>query len=59
VEHEPERTASGQSRRERVRDVRRRLYAGTIDQATGCPRLQALRLPDPPFEPDFDRFQPF
>jgi hypothetical protein len=33
--------------------------AGTIDQQTGCTRLQALRLPDPPFEPDFGRFQPF
>jgi predicted O-methyltransferase YrrM len=33
--------------------------AGTIDHATGRARLQALRLPDPPFEPDFDRFQPF
>ncbi len=32
---------------------------GTIDQATGCTRLQAARLPDPPFEPDFGRFQPF
>jgi predicted O-methyltransferase YrrM len=32
---------------------------GTIDQATGQTRLQALRLPDPPFEPDFGRFQPF
>jgi predicted O-methyltransferase YrrM len=32
---------------------------GTIDQATGCPRLRALRLPDPPFEPSFERFQPF
>ena len=33
--------------------------AGTTDQATGCPRLRALRLPDPPFEPAFERFQPF
>jgi predicted O-methyltransferase YrrM len=33
--------------------------AGTIDRATGCPRLRALRLPDPPFEPAFERFQPF
>jgi predicted O-methyltransferase YrrM len=32
---------------------------GTVDQETGRPRLQALRLPDPPFEPDFKRFQPF
>jgi predicted O-methyltransferase YrrM len=32
---------------------------GTVDQETGCPRLQALRLPDPPFEPAFERFQPF
>jgi predicted O-methyltransferase YrrM len=32
---------------------------GTVDQETGHPRLQALRLPDPPFEPAFERFQPF
>jgi predicted O-methyltransferase YrrM len=32
---------------------------GTVDQATGQPRLQALRLPDPAFEPAFERFQPF
>jgi predicted O-methyltransferase YrrM len=32
---------------------------GTVDQATGRPRVQALRLPDPPFEPAFERFQPF
>jgi predicted O-methyltransferase YrrM len=32
---------------------------GTIDQQTGRPRAQALRLPDPPFEPAFERFQPF
>ena len=32
---------------------------GTTDQETGRPRLQALRLPDPPFEPAFERFQPF
>jgi predicted O-methyltransferase YrrM len=32
---------------------------GTIDQETGRTRLQALRLPDPPFEPAFERFQPF
>jgi hypothetical protein len=32
---------------------------GTVDQATGHPRLQALRLPDPPFEPAFERFRPF
>ena len=31
---------------------------GTVDQETGRPRLQALRLPDPPFEPAFERFQP-
>jgi hypothetical protein len=33
--------------------------AGTVDQQTGRARLRALRLPDPPFEPDFERFQPF
>jgi predicted O-methyltransferase YrrM len=33
--------------------------AGTIDQATGRTRVQALRLPNPPFEPAFERFQPF
>jgi predicted O-methyltransferase YrrM len=32
---------------------------GTVDQETGRPRLQALRLPDPPFEPAFERFHPF
>jgi predicted O-methyltransferase YrrM len=32
---------------------------GTVDQATGRPRLRALRLPDPPFEPAFEQFQPF
>ena len=32
---------------------------GTIDQETGRTRARALRLPNPPFEPDFDRFQPF
>jgi predicted O-methyltransferase YrrM len=32
---------------------------GTIDQATGRPRVQALRLPNPAFEPAFERFQPF
>jgi predicted O-methyltransferase YrrM len=33
--------------------------AGTIDHTSGRPRLQALRLPDPAFEPAFERFQPF
>jgi predicted O-methyltransferase YrrM len=33
--------------------------AGTVDPRTGQTRLRALRLPNPPFEPDFDRFQPF
>jgi predicted O-methyltransferase YrrM len=33
--------------------------AGTIDRETGRPRLRALRLPDPPFEPAFERFRPF
>jgi predicted O-methyltransferase YrrM len=32
---------------------------GTIDRETGRPRVQALRLPDPPFEPAFEHFQPF
>jgi len=31
----------------------------SIDEATGRPRIQALRLPDPSFEPSFDRFRPF
>jgi len=33
--------------------------AGAVDPATGRPRLRALRLPSPSFEPDFNRFQPF
>jgi predicted O-methyltransferase YrrM len=33
--------------------------AGTIDHETRRTRLQALRLPDPPFEPSFEHFQPF
>ncbi|HET9008329.1 MAG TPA: class I SAM-dependent methyltransferase [Actinomycetes bacterium] len=32
---------------------------GTVDQETGRARVQALRLPDPSFEPAFERFQPF
>jgi Methyltransferase domain len=32
---------------------------GTIDEATRQTRAQALRLPDPPFEPAFEQFQPF
>jgi predicted O-methyltransferase YrrM len=32
---------------------------GTVDHRTGHPRLRALRLPDPAFEPAFERFQPF
>lgn len=32
---------------------------GTIDQASGRVRMRALRLPDPPFEPPFEHFQPF
>jgi predicted O-methyltransferase YrrM len=32
---------------------------GTIDQETGHPRLRALRLPDPAFEPAFEHFKPF
>lgn len=31
----------------------------TIDHATGRTRVQALRLPNPAFEPDFERFRPF
>jgi predicted O-methyltransferase YrrM len=33
--------------------------SGTIDRDTGRSRALALRLPDPPFEPDFQQFQPF
>lgn len=33
--------------------------SGTVDRAAGRKRAVALRLPDPPFEPDFDLFQPF
>jgi predicted O-methyltransferase YrrM len=32
---------------------------GTTDRATGVGRMQALRLPDPPFEPPFKGFRPF
>jgi predicted O-methyltransferase YrrM len=32
---------------------------GTVDQETGRGRARALRLPDPPFEPAFERFRPF
>jgi hypothetical protein len=32
---------------------------GTIDHATGRTRVQALRLPNPPFEPAFEHLQPF
>jgi predicted O-methyltransferase YrrM len=32
---------------------------GTIDRQTRRTRLQALRLPNPAFEPAFERFQPF
>jgi predicted O-methyltransferase YrrM len=32
---------------------------GTIDPASRQPRARALRLPDPPFEPAFEQFQPF
>jgi predicted O-methyltransferase YrrM len=31
----------------------------SIDGATGRPRIQALRLPDPSFEPSFEQFRPF
>src|SRR5512132_4301425 len=31
----------------------------SIDETTGRPRIQALRLPDPSFAPSFDQFQPF
>jgi predicted O-methyltransferase YrrM len=33
--------------------------AGTVDHDTGRARLRAFRLPDPPFEPSFEDFQPF
>jgi predicted O-methyltransferase YrrM len=33
--------------------------AGTIDLEAGGTRLQALRLPNPPFEPSFEHFQRF
>lgn len=33
--------------------------AGTLDPATGLPRVRALRLPDPPVRPDFKAFKPF
>jgi predicted O-methyltransferase YrrM len=32
---------------------------GTIDHETGRARLHVLRLPNPPFEPSFEHFQPF
>jgi len=32
---------------------------GTIDPVTGRPRVRALRLPDPSFEPAFEQFRPF
>ncbi len=35
------------------------LRGGTVDSATGCPKMRALRLPDPPFEPRYDSFMPF
>ena len=35
------------------------LDAGTIDLETGRPRLRGFRLPNPPFEPSFEAFQPF
>jgi predicted O-methyltransferase YrrM len=35
------------------------LDAGTIDHETGRPRLRGFRLPNPPFEPSFEAFQPF
>jgi hypothetical protein len=41
-----------------------RAVAGAFDGAatdreTGRTRLRAFRLPDPPFEPAFERFRPF
>jgi hypothetical protein len=30
-----------------------------VPGAFGGDRLRALRLPDPPFEPSFERFKPF
>jgi predicted O-methyltransferase YrrM len=41
------------------RVVQGALDAGTIDHETGRPRLRGLRLPNPPFEPSFEDFQPF
>jgi predicted O-methyltransferase YrrM len=41
------------------REVPGAVAGGTIDPATGQARLRALRLPNPSFEPDFERFQPF
>jgi predicted O-methyltransferase YrrM len=32
---------------------------GTSDEATAAPRVRALRLPDPSFEPSFEHFHPF
>ena len=32
---------------------------GRVDRETGEPRLRALRLPDPPFEPGFEAFRTF
>ncbi|WP_020576194.1 class I SAM-dependent methyltransferase [Actinopolymorpha alba] len=32
---------------------------GTVNPATGHPRMRVLRLPDHPFEPAFDEFKPF
>jgi hypothetical protein len=52
-------------RLERVREARRRLARDgpplTRDRAGAFDgeRLRALRLPDPPFEPAFEDFQPF
>ena len=39
--------------------LRGTLAGVSIDEATGRPRMQALRLPDPSFEPSFEQFQPF
>jgi predicted O-methyltransferase YrrM len=41
------------------RVVQGALDAGTIDHETGRTRLRGFRLPNPPFEPSFEAFQPF
>jgi len=41
------------------RAVRDAFGGGTSDNVTGEPRVRALRLPDPSYEPAFEHFQPF